>query len=154
MTEISPTLPPSQVPEPLPSMVMGDAAAPVTPRHGFPGTLFIAFSYMMAVSSGVAFTVSTYIAASYGVLADAGQALFTGVWAVLQWRLAGEVRRFSRWGWYGAMVELGFAVATQLFLAFVLREVALFFVALLIVDAVLLRYFWTRRAQFDVSFGG
>lgn len=154
MTEISPTLPPSQVPEPLPAMVMGDPVASATPRHGLPGMLFIAFSYMMAVSSGLAFIAATYIAASDGVLADVGQALVTGPWAVLQWRLAGEVRRFSRWGWYGAMVELGFAMATQLFLAFVLREVALFFLALLIVDAVLLRYFWTRRAQFDISFGG
>jgi hypothetical protein len=154
MTDISPTLPPSQVPEPLPSMVMGDAAERATPRHGIRGTLFIAFSYMMAVSSGVAFTVSTYIAASYGVLADAGQALAAGVWAVLQWRLAGEVRRFSRWGWYGAMAELSVAVVSMLFWAFALRELAYFFLSVLIVDVLLLRYFWTRRAQFDVSVGG
>lgn len=161
MTEVSPTLQPesdaqasSDVPEPLPGMVMGDAAVPATRRHGLRGTLFIAFSYMMAAISGVTFVVFAYSAASSGSLVEAGWALGVGVLAVLQWRLADEVRRFSRWGWYGAIAALAVAVVTKLFWAFALREVAYFFLSLLIVDALLLHYFWTRRDQFDVSVGG
>ena len=76
------------------------------------------------------------------------------VWAALQWRLATEVRRFSRWGWYGAMAELAGAAGAKLFWVFYLREMAFLFLMLLVVDAFMMRYFWTRRGQFDVSFGG
>jgi hypothetical protein len=142
------------VPEPVPGMVMGDAAVPAARRHGLRATLFIAFIYLMAAISGVAFVAFAYSAASSGDLVEAGWALGVGVWAVLQWRLADEVRRFSRWGWYGAMAALSVALGTKLFWAFVLRDLAYFFLSLLIVDALLLHYFWTRRDQFDVSFGG
>lgn len=153
MTDISPTLP-SALAEPgtagpLPEMVVGDAAFASPREHGLRGTLFIGFSYVMA--AGSAFSALLF-AISGGV---AGTNVITGlVWAVLQWRLATEVRRFSRWGWYGAVAELAAAAATKLVWVFVMPDLAFMFVVLLVIDAFMARYFWTRRAQFDVSFGG
>ncbi|HEX6368994.1 MAG TPA: hypothetical protein VF006_08675 [Longimicrobium sp.] len=155
MTDISPTLPSTPAlaePEtagPLPEMVVGDAAFASPRVHGVRGTLFIGFSYVMAAGSGLS---AILFAISGG---RAGANMITGlVWAVLQWRLATEVRRFSRWGWYGAVAELAAAAAAKLFWMFDLRDLAFVFVMLLVVDAFMLRYFWTRRDQFDVSFGG
>lgn len=154
MTDISPALPsaaahPVGMGEPLPEMVVGDAAFASPRLHGARGTLFIGFSYVMAAGSGF----SAILFAISGGLA--GTNVVTGlVWAVLQWRLATEVRRFSRWGWYGAMAELAGAAAAKLFWMFILRDLGFVFVMLLVIDAFMLRYFWTRREQFDVSFGG
>lgn len=156
MTEIQPTLPGvaaahtgTEVAEPLPGMVMGDGAVTARREHGLRGSLFIGFSYLMAAGSGL----SAVLFAISGL--GTATSLVTGlVWGVLQWRLATEVRRFSRWGWYGAMAELTFAAATKLFWMFRLPEMALMLVCLLMVNAVLLHYFWTRRAEFDVSLGG
>ena len=153
MTNISPTLPPARVEpataEPLPEMVVGDAAFASPRVHGVRGTLFIGFSYVMAAGSGFS---ALLFAISGGI---AGTNTIMGlVWAALQWRLATEVRRFSRWGWYGAMAELAGAAGAKLFWVFYLREMAFLFLMLLVVDAFMMRYFWTRRGQFDVSFGG
>lgn len=155
MTDISPTLPSAAMlaepatAEPLPEMMVGDAAFASPRVHGVRGTLFIGFSYVMAAGSGFS---AILFAVSGGL---AGRNMITGaLWAVLQWRLATEVRRFSRWGWYGAMTELAAAAAAKLFWVFFLSEMALLFVMLLMIDAFMMRYFWTRRDQFDVSFGG
>lgn len=158
MTEISPALPAHAEPtrhEPLAGLVMGDAAVAAPRRHGLPGQLFIASSYVMSVSSAFGVVAFAFLAT---VDADAGfapwtRALATCVWAVLQWRVADEVRRFSRWGWYGAMAELGIAAASKVVWVFLLPEQAFAFLVLLGIEAGLLRYFWNRRAQFDVDFG-
>lgn len=155
MTDISPTLPSAPVlaepetTEPLPEMVVGDAAFASTRVHGVRGTLFIGFSYVMAAGSAfsaILFSISGGLAGTNAI---------TGlVWAVLQWRLASEVRRFSRWGWYGATTELAAAAAAKLFWVFFLPEMALVCVVLLVIDAFMMRYFWKRSAQFDVDLGG
>ena len=155
MSEIQPALPAlaavhtgADVAEPLPGMVMGDGTVAARREHGLRGTLFIGFSYLMGAGSAL----SAALFAISGV--GTARSLITGlVWGALQWRLATEVRRFSRWGWYGAMAELTFAAATKLFWMFRLPETAFMLVCLLMVNAVLLQYFWTRRAEFDVSLG-
>jgi hypothetical protein len=76
-----------------------------------------------------------------------------GLWAVIQWRVVGEVRRFSRWGWYGAMAELAIASATKLVWVFLLPDQAFAFLILLGINVWMMRYFWTRRADFDVDLG-
>jgi hypothetical protein len=155
MTDISPTLPSAPVlaepetTEPLPEMVVGDAASASPRVHGVRGALFIGFSYVMAAGSAfsaILFSISGGLAGTNAI---------TGlVWAVLQWRLATEVRRFSRWGWYGAVTELAAAAAAKVFWVLYLREMAFVFLILLVIDAFMLRYFWRRRAQFDVDLGG
>jgi hypothetical protein len=153
MTDISPTLPPAltepETAEPLPEMVVGDAAFAAPRVHGVRGTLFIGCSYVMAAGSGFS---ALLFAISGGVAGT--NAIMGLVWAVLQWRLATEVRRFSRWGWYGAMAALAAAAAAKVFWVFYLREMAFLFLMLLVIDAFMLHYFWTRRGQFDVDLGG
>ena len=51
------------------------------------------------------------------------------------------------------MAELSLAAATKVASIFVLPEAAFAFVVLLGIDAGLLRYFWYRRAQFDIDLG-
>ena len=70
---------------------------------------------------------------------------------VQQW-LAREVERFTRWGWYGAMTEVGAATAAKLWA--IATGSASGVGIMLILDVVWLRYFWRRRADFDVDSGG
>lgn len=142
--------------QPLSGMVVGDAA-PVAPRlHDWPGTLFIGFGWLMTVGSLGGACVLFLVAASGGVaFADVWRRAVPGVvLGSLQWRLVTEVRRFSRWGWYGAMAELGAAAAMKVLYGAIMPGLSLVFLALLAIDAGLMRYFWKRRAQFDVDLGG
>jgi hypothetical protein len=153
MTDISPTTQPA--PEPLAGLLVGDTALAAPRSHGMPGELFIGFAYLMAVMS-VLRAVVLVIAVSNGPGVPVGmwkQGLAACVWAVLHWRLAGAVRRFSRWGWYGAMAELGGAAAMQIVVAAIVPTVAPWVLVLLAIEAGLLRYFWKRRAHFDVDLG-
>ncbi|HEU4884307.1 MAG TPA: hypothetical protein VFT45_18775 [Longimicrobium sp.] len=154
MTDISPTAQPA--PEALAGLLVGDTALAAPRSHGMPGELFIGSIYLMAVMSALRALVLV-IALGNGPGVPAGvwkQGLAACVWAVLQWRLAGEVRRFSRWGWYGAMAELGAAAVMQVVVAVIVPTVAPWLLVLLVIEAGLLRYFWKRRAHFDVDLGG
>jgi hypothetical protein len=155
MTDVSPAVQPA--PEPLAGLLVGDTARATPRAHGLPGELFIGSIYLMAFGSALrALILVITVATGPGVLPPGmwttGPA--SCVWAVLQWRLAGEVRRFSRWGWYGAMAELAAAAALKLVLVVMVPAVAPWLLAVLAVEAGLLRYFWKRRAQFDIDLGG
>ena len=151
MTGISPALGEPRVHEPLAGLVMGDAAVAAPREHGWPGKLFIAFSYVMAAASAVSVVViGLSVAANVGLAAAFWKRALTAVvWAALQWRVAGEVRRFSRWGWYGAMAELAAAAAAKVW---VMAQGNVVGGAIgLCIDLAWLRYFWERRDQFDVD---
>jgi len=140
---------------PLPALVMGDGAMRVPRRHEWPGRLFITLSYLTAAAMALGVVTFGAFALEYGLeprhwLRVAG----VGVWGVLQWRLAGEVRRFSRWGWYGAMTELGAAVAANLGLAMFVPIIGGRGLVMLALNVACMRYFWRRRADFDVDLGG
>jgi hypothetical protein len=154
MTDLSPAVHPA--PEPLAGLLVGDTAIAAPRAHGLPGRFFIGFTCLMSFVSALrALVLVIAIGNGPGVPVWMWkQGLAACVWAVLQWRLAGEVRRFSRWGWYGAMAELTLAALTQLFWVFLLRELAFLFVALLIADMFFLRYFWKRRVDFGIDRGG
>jgi hypothetical protein len=155
MTDISPAARPA--PEPLAGLLVGDTALAAPRAHGLPGELFIGFTYLMAFGSALRALVLVIgvVTSGPGVLPGMWMMGFAScVWAVLQWRLAGEVRRFSRWGWYGAMAELAAAAALNVVWAVILPEMVLWFLAVLAVEAGLIRYFWKRRAQFDIDLGG
>lgn len=154
MTDISPTVHPA--PEPLAGLLVGDAAVAAPRSHGILGELFIGGTYLMALVSTLR-AVVLVIAVSDGPALAVGmwkQGLAACVWAVLQWRLAGIVRRFSRWGWYGAVAELGGAAAMQVVVSVLYPVIAPWLLVPLAMEAVLLRYFWKRRADFDVELGG
>jgi hypothetical protein len=133
--------------EPLPALVMGDVGVETARKHEWPGRLFIALSAAAALGVGVMAIVS----AVWGVNGAPSPALGVagGVWTVLQWRLTREVRRFSRWGWYGAMVELGGAAAAKVW-AMAQGNVVGGAIGLCI-DVLWMKYFWDRRDQFDVD---
>lgn len=156
MTGISPAPRTASRADALPGLVMGDAARPASREHGVPGKLFIAFGYgTAAVSAVTAIVLALAIAASVDLPGSFWrQVLTAAAWAVLQWRVASEVRRFSRWGWYGAMGELGIASVTKIVSIFLVPQAAFVFLFLVGINAGLMRYFWKRRAQFDVDLGG
>jgi hypothetical protein len=81
---------------PLPALVVGERAE-ATRKHEWPGRLFIGLSALAALGVGCMAIVS----AVWGVNGDPNPALGVagGVWAVVQWRLTREVRRFTRGGW-------------------------------------------------------
>lgn len=129
---------------------MADAAVTRQKRHAWPGRLFYGFSYLVAAGMGCV-AVVLGISAVGGVAGPGGFALAAaaGVWAALQWRLAREVRHFTRWGWYGAMGEMGLATAAK-FWAMAQGGIAGGLVGLAF-DLFMLRYFWKRRADFDID---
>lgn len=138
--------------DPLPGLVMGDAAVGRPRAHGWPGGLFYGLSYLFAFCLGALALVMGAGGLLNGlewplVPMAAGAAL----WSALQWRLAHEVEGFSRWGWYGAMGELGVAAAAKLWS---IAQGQVFGAVLgLAVDVLWLRYFWNRRADFDIDLG-
>lgn len=152
MTDISPAVQPA--PAPLAGVLMGDTALAARRVHDLPGRFFIGFTFLMAVVSALrAVTMGIALTVGPGMPGELWRyAIASGVWPVLQWRLAGEVRRFSRWGWYGAMAELAAAAALKVFWVMVVPELAPWFLALLAIEAGLLRYFWNRRADFGIDF--
>ncbi|HEU0300241.1 MAG TPA: hypothetical protein VFR37_12320 [Longimicrobium sp.] len=136
--------------ETLPPLVVGDEGVETTWKHEWPGRLFIVLSGITAL--GLA--GSAVAGAVLGLNGDVNLPLSVGigVWAVLQWRLTKEVSRFSRWGWYGAMAELGGAAAAEVW---AMAEGDFVGGAIALVPGLLwMRYFWARRDQFDVDLGG
>ncbi|HYR06924.1 MAG TPA: hypothetical protein VEQ60_04130 [Longimicrobium sp.] len=134
---------------PLPALVMGERAE-TTRKHEWPGRLFI----LLSGGAALGMAAVALLTAVWGLNGDANLALGAGggVMAVLQWRLTKEVSRFSRWGWYGAMVELGAATAAKVW---TMAEGNLVGGAIgLCIDVMWMRYFWKRRAQFDIDLGG
>lgn len=132
----------------LPSVVVGDAPA-VERKHEWPGSLFVMLSYVAAVGLAGSAVGSAGWAAFTGQPGPAGWAVVAGAGAVLQWRLARAVESFSRWGWFGAMAELGAAAAAKVWALFT-GGVAGAAVGL-VIDALWIGYFWDRRRQFDVD---
>lgn len=137
--------------ESLPSLFVGDRAV-TTRDHDWPGSLFYTLSYVAAV--GLAAGALGCIA--FGAFtADPGLAalgLLLGIGGGVQWRLATEVQHFSRWGWYGAMVELVAAAAAKVSSMAEGNVVGGLFG--LCIDVAWLAWFWNRREHFDVDLGG
>ena len=132
----------------LPSVVVGEAAE-VERKHEWPGALFIILAYVTSVGLGASAVGSAGWAAYTGDGDLARWALLAGAGSVLQWRLARAVERSSRWGWFGAMAELGVAAAAKVW-ALSTGDVA-GPVFGLVIDALWIGYFWDRRRQFDVD---
>jgi hypothetical protein len=133
----------------LPSMMVGEAPE-VQRTHEWPGAVFIILSYVTSVALGGSAVGSAGWAAWTGNAGLAGWALLAGAGSVLQWRLAKAVEKSSRWGWYGAIAELGAAAATKVWAAFATGDVVGPAIGL-VIDALWIGYFWERRGQFEVD---
>ena len=130
------------------------ASAP--PEHGWPGSWFIFLAWLASIGMGVGVVGATiammtgFLPLGKGLLMAAGLALG----CVLQGWLANHVERFSRWGWYGAMAELGFAALGKFSL--LVSDPAgegMGAAFVMVIDLLWMRYFWNRRADFDVDIG-
>jgi hypothetical protein len=136
--------------ESLPALVMGERAE-IKREHEWPGSLFFVLSYVAAVGMGAG-ALGCAAFAMFSGQPRFGLALALGVGAAVQWRLAKEVEHFSRWGWYGAMVELaGAAVAKVWGMA---HGNVVGGVIGLGIDLAWMRYFWEYRHQFDIDADG
>jgi hypothetical protein len=157
--EINPTLeaaPPaagldSGIRESLPPVVVGERAE-VSRDHEWPGSFFYVLSYIAAVGLGAGALGCVVFGAFTGKLGMIGTGLALGVGAAVQWRLAKEVEHFSRWGWYGAMVELAAASVAKLWTMVQGNPVG--GAIGLGIDLMWMRYFWEHREQFDIDLGG
>jgi hypothetical protein len=133
----------------LPSVVVGETAE-VERTHEWPGTMFVILSYVAAVGLAASAVGSVGWGLFTGDAGLGGWAVGAGVWSVLQWKLARAVQNFSRWGWYGAMAELGAAAAAKVWTFASTGEVVGPAIGL-VIDALWIGYFWERREQFDVD---
>lgn len=133
----------------LPSLVVGEAPE-VERTHEWPGGLFIILSYVAAVGLAASAVGSAGWTLVSGESSLSAWAVVGGAWAVLQWRLATAVQRFSRWGWYGAMAELSAAAAAKVWTFLSTGEIVGPAIGL-VIDAAWIGYFWERREQFDVD---
>jgi hypothetical protein len=137
---------------PLPAIFVGESAVAAPAVHAWPGKLFVGLSRLTAY--GLA--IYMVMALPYGLLGlnprSLGMGLLAGVGVVVQRRLAEGVAHFTRWGWYGAMAEVSAVTAAKLW-ALATGSASGIGVSLLL-DVVWLRYFWRRRAEFDVDLGG
>lgn len=130
----------------------------VQKEHGWPGSLFIFLTNLAAIGCGIGAVVMGFVAvailsdgewmaAAKPVLIAAGLALG----CVLQGTLARHLRGFTRWGWYGAMAELGFLALSKVNAAVTEPGAVPGAVIGIVVDLLWMRYFWNHRAQFDVD---
>lgn len=128
-----------------------------TPEHGRPAKLFMLFTNLTVVASvfgAVGCAVGVVLGLVEGNLklaaltAAAGVGL--GVVALVQRTLARHVEHFSRWGWWGAVAQLTIGAATNA--SFLVGNSSGGLVST-VVNLLLLRYFWRRRADFGVDIG-
>lgn len=141
---------------PLPALVMGEGAALAPRRHDWPGRLFLRVGYAIAALCPVGVIV-------LGCFAAFGMETFAEVWkpmaamavgGVLEWRLCRAVSRFSRWGWIGAMAGLGGSALLKVGMVLTGAGDVSSALTVLAINGAWMRYFWRRRADFDIDLGG
>lgn len=155
-------LPVHALPELAPriSITMGDTAdegPERTPAHAWPGSLFIFFTNLTAVGMGLG-AVGCVIGLVYTLVTwQPMEALLVSlalvgltVGCVVQRALAKHLRHFSRWGWWGAMAELTLSAAGNAQVLFATHSGG--FVGL-VINLLMMGYFWNRRADFDIDIG-
>ncbi len=136
------------------SLTAGDAAgyADANREHDWPGSLFIFLSNLTVWCCAIGAVVAAAGLVVDGLPMD-GQpwlAVPFVVAAVFQRALSKGVRRFTRWGWMGAMAELGVAALTELPRSLDIGD----WVSSIItvgINVLWMSYFWRRRADFDID---
>jgi hypothetical protein len=172
MTTVDATLAPP--PEPAADPVPGQPAAvwlPLTagdvgkavdqsgkePEHEWPASVFMFITNLTAIGlalGAVGCVIGVVVALAGGELGAAGLAgglaVALALGSVIQLTLAKHVKNFSRWGWFGAMVELGIATLTKV-ASYVSEPANIGMLMMIGLDVLWMRYFWNRREDFGVD---
>lgn len=136
------------------SLTAGDAAGYTDSNleHDFPGRLFVFLTNLTAVGFAIGAVVATGALGfdELGLESELWMAPVLALAAVLQRALARGVGRFTRWGWIGAMAELGLAGLTSIPLNLDAGDwISAFFG--IAINVLWMSYFWRRRADFDID---
>jgi hypothetical protein len=143
---------------PLTAADVGSARGVERPEHGWPGSLFVFLANLAAFGMGLGALGSGLGIIFFLLMGDWGPAglaalAFVGLslGSVLQRTLANHVDHFTRWGWYGAMAEL--ALVTFAKVDAIASDPTNFGGPMIgiVLDLLWMRYFWERRADFDVD---
>ncbi len=143
------------------ALTAGDVAvgrADAAPEHGWPGSLFIFLANLSAFGLGAGAAIATVALVSLlfgGDLEMAGlaglAAVGLGVGSYVQRTLADHLSHFSRWGWWGAMAELAAVTLTKVAALFT-DPASIGGTGIgIVIDLLWMRYFWERRADFDID---
>jgi hypothetical protein len=138
------------------AITAGDSATIHTrPReHAWPADLYILLANLSglglavgAVAMGAAIAVDLALPSVFPI----GTVLMMALGSVIQFSLANHLKHFSRWGWYGAMAELAFLTLSKV--ATIVTEPGAMIGAGIgiAIDVLWMRYFWNRRADFDID---
>ncbi len=142
-------------------LTTGDATpgrAEVAPEHDWPASLFIFLANLSAygLGMGAAFFATALVLTLLGTetfppwFAALG-IVGMGLGSYVQRTLADHVSHFSRWGWWGAMVQLAAVLLTQV-AALVTDPSSIVGTGIGIVIILLwLQYFWAQRRDFDID---
>jgi hypothetical protein len=133
--------------DPLPALMLRQRA-PTRRDEARPASAYSVFTSLVAIALGCGALgcISVGLFSGPPRLVAIGAAL--GVGAVMQWRLARELRHFSRWGWYGVMMELASAFAASVW-ALLQVGVLAFWGPMIVVPWIL--HFWQNRRHYDIG---
>lgn len=127
------------------------------PEHAWPGSLFIFLANLMAFGMGlgaVGASIGAVVSLFQGEWVRAGlvaaAAVGLGLGSFVQRTLGKHLSGFTRWGWYGAMGELGVAALAKVNAMVMTGDLGgpLFG---LVIDVLWMRYFWNRREDFGID---
>lgn len=131
-----------------------------TQEHNWPASLFIFLMNLTALGLGAGAAGSALVALGTlmagewelgGLLALLTVGLVLG--CVVQRGLSRHVKHFSRWGWYGAMVELGLMMLSNVSMMISEPSSIAGGAFAIGINLLWMAYFWERRADFDVDLG-
>ena len=114
MEPVSDSIPVDALREPLPAIFVGERAVAAPAKHGWPGKLIVGLSRLVTAGLGIAACMAIPSGLYRMDLMMFAAGVGVGVWCLVQRRLTKGVRQFTRWGWYGAMMEVGAVTAGKL----------------------------------------
>lgn len=123
------------------------------PEHEWPANLFIFLARLTAwgLAIGSVACLVSGLSGAMPLLAGLGLAVALAIGSAVQLNLVKHVRGFTRWGWFGAMAELAIATLTKVGALATDPVGSSGVVPGIVVDVAWMRYFWNRRADFDVD---
>ena len=123
-------------------------------EHEWPADLYILLASLSGVGLALGAVGMTVAMVTFVGLLSVWMiptVLAMAVGSVVQFALARHLKHFSRWGWYGAMAELAFLTLSKVSAIATDPDALVFSGIGIVIDLLWMRYFWNRRADFDVD---